>query len=26
MRKGQARYAYNPNPTIAAQFEIIAAA
>src|SRR6478609_11220427 len=26
MRKGQARYAYNPNPSIAAQFEIIAAA
>jgi putative transposase len=26
MRKSQARYAYNPNPSIAAQFEIIAAA
>jgi len=26
MRKRQARYAYNPNPSIAAQFKIIAAA
>lgn len=26
MRKRQARYAYNPNPVIAKQFKIIAAA
>jgi len=26
MRRRQARYAYNPNPSIAEQFEIIAAA
>jgi transposase-like protein len=26
MRKRQARYAYNPNPSVAEQFEIIAAA
>jgi putative transposase len=26
MRKRQARYAFNPNPSIAEQFEIIAAA